>query len=79
MGRVQTVGEATSRLLSPSRLPLRARERRLGTRQLLAVLSINQTGNQPFREKGKRRNYQENNFNNKKNHYFAEQSGIGND
>ena len=34
MGRVQTAGEATSRPLSPSRLPLRAyRERRLGTRQ----------------------------------------------
>ena len=36
MGRVQTAGEATSRPLSPSRLPLRAyRERRLGTRQVL--------------------------------------------
>ena len=36
MGRVQTPGEATSRPLSPSRLPLRARfkERRLGTRQM---------------------------------------------
>ena len=35
MGRVQTTGEAPSRPLSPSRLPLRARfkERRLGTRQ----------------------------------------------
>ena len=34
MGRVQTAGEAPSRPLSPSRLPLRAhRERRLGTRQ----------------------------------------------
>ena len=34
MGRVQTAGEATSRPLSPSRLPLRApKERRLGTRQ----------------------------------------------
>ena len=36
MGRVQTPGEATSRPLSPSRLPLRARfkERRLGTKQM---------------------------------------------
>ena len=39
MGRVQTAGEATSRPLSPSRLPLRAhfhreRERRLGTRKV---------------------------------------------
>ena len=43
MGRVQTPGEATSRPLSPFRLPLRARfkERRLGTRQVLLV-------NQPY-------------------------------
>ena len=43
MGRVQTAGEAPSRPLSPSRLPLRARfkERRLGTRQVLLV-------NQPY-------------------------------
>ena len=35
MGRVQTAGEAPSRPLSSSRLPLRARfkERRVGTRQ----------------------------------------------
>ena len=35
MGRVQTAGKATSRPLSPSRLPLRARlkKRRLCTRQ----------------------------------------------
>ena len=33
MGRVQTAGDASSCPMSPSRLPLRARERRLGTRQ----------------------------------------------
>ena len=33
MGRVQTAGDAPSCPMSPSRLPLRARERRLGTRQ----------------------------------------------
>ena len=34
MGRVQTAGEAPSRPLSPSRLPLRAHFHRLGTRQV---------------------------------------------
>ena len=33
MGRVQRAGEARRSPMSPSRLPLRARERRLGTRQ----------------------------------------------
>ena len=33
MGRVQTAGEARRSPMPPSRLPLRARERRLGTRQ----------------------------------------------
>ena len=42
MGRVQTAGEAPSRSLSPSRLPLRAhvhRERRLGARQYQGCLT----------------------------------------
>ena len=64
MGRVQTAGEAPSRPLSPSRLPLRAhRERRLGTRQektsngssfgwLIRQMSINQkSGRKTFRRR----------------------------
>ena len=40
MGRVQTEGEAPSRPLSPSRLPLRSRDRRLGMKQIYMLILL---------------------------------------